>query len=90
MLDGIPEWSPIAHAGGYGAPLAQHGAAANHNHVHHLAWDGGALAAQHGFWSSGCDCFAFSGEASQMKREPGESPPFGYRSERSLLHSVER
>jgi predicted amidohydrolase YtcJ len=55
----IPEWSPIAHAGGYGAPLAQHGAAAHHRHAHHLASDSGALAGQHGFWGSGCDCFAF-------------------------------
>ncbi|MBE2214587.1 MAG: amidohydrolase [Opitutaceae bacterium] len=66
----LPEWSPVARFGGYGAPGFARAAAAHahtascchhHHHRHghagaprHGAWDGGL-----GLWGSGCSCFAF-------------------------------
>jgi hypothetical protein len=52
-----PEWSPVARYGGYGAPLAPRAAAHPRNRGSALAAAGAATSDQHGFWSSGCDCF---------------------------------
>lgn len=45
------QWSPVARAGGYSAPLARNTA---HTHLPHFCsrrWRGGP----HGLWGSGCD-----------------------------------
>ncbi|MEA3155582.1 MAG: hypothetical protein QOK44_3171 [Betaproteobacteria bacterium] len=52
----MPEWSPVAQYGGYGAPLAKRAAARPPDHAA-LAAGGSAALHQHGFWGSGCDCF---------------------------------
>jgi predicted amidohydrolase YtcJ len=63
----LPEWSPIATLGGYGAPLdlgkavragvpvAQAFNAQCHQHNHGIK----ARYPYAGFWGTGCDCFAF-------------------------------
>ena len=62
----LPEWSPIAVFGGYGAPLdtrkaARAGVPIAHEHSHHH----NCFHSHHfsnpfaNFWGSGCDCFAF-------------------------------
>jgi hypothetical protein len=53
----IPEWSPVAQYGGYGAPLAPRAAALPSHHASALAAGARAGLHQHGFWDSGCDCF---------------------------------
>jgi predicted amidohydrolase YtcJ len=62
----LPEWSPVARYGGYGAPLVQHAAA---KHIRTLSCGHHAQSkvapVPHGhnpltvFWGLGCDCFAF-------------------------------
>jgi len=53
----MPEWSPVAQYGGYGAPLAGRAAALPSHRGTALAAAGSAASHQHGFWGSGCDCF---------------------------------
>ena len=59
----MPDWSPVAKFGGYGAPYYQRLAAESHIRAH--APTCGVLhqaRGNHGLsqlWGSGCDCFAF-------------------------------
>ena len=62
----LPEWSPVAKFGGYGAPLLEsaatahvHTASCGHHHKHHATAAGQAWAGDLGLWGSGCGCFAF-------------------------------
>jgi predicted amidohydrolase YtcJ len=61
----LPEWSPIAAYGGYGAPLARPAAepvavhSCDHAHVRRPAPGWSAANPFASFWGSGCDCFAF-------------------------------
>ena len=65
----LPEWSPVAEYGGYGAPLDASKAARAGARVKHpcsadyqrLGRDRGPdrLSRYAGFWGSGCECFAF-------------------------------
>ena len=58
----MPDWSPVAKFGGYGAPYFQR-LATPHAHVHHATC--GVLHSTRAarglsqLWGSGCDCFAF-------------------------------
>ena len=59
----MPEWSPVAKFGGYGAPYYQRRAAADEKRLHQTAC---GVLHQHKpvrgltqLWGSGCDCFAF-------------------------------
>jgi predicted amidohydrolase YtcJ len=54
----LPEWSPAAKFGGYGAPLLGRSASAYHRHVAGSTCDA-FTADRRGLWGSGCDCFAF-------------------------------
>lgn len=62
VLPVMPDWSPVAKFGGYGAPCYQK-LAAPQGHVHTLAC--GSFQKPRGsaglseLWGSGCDCFAF-------------------------------
>lgn len=59
-----PDWSPVGHYGGYGAPGAGRAAASESRRTaaaragasHHHAHPGRA---KHGFWGAGCACWAF-------------------------------
>ncbi|PQV62657.1 hypothetical protein B1R32_1256 [Abditibacterium utsteinense] len=57
----MPDWSPAANFGGYGAPGLSHSAGAS-GHIHSAAC-GTSSEHSHGttapFWGAGCDCFAF-------------------------------
>jgi predicted amidohydrolase YtcJ len=62
----LPEWSPVAKFGGYGAPGFDHGApghvcsaATCDLHLPHKRACAKATAGDHGLWASGCGCFAF-------------------------------
>ena len=71
----LPEWSPVAKYGGYGAPLdgrkaagagvQYHDTAESDSHgclhaVHQVLVGGRAAAPRYSdFWGLGCDCFAF-------------------------------
>ena len=58
----MPDWSPVAKFGGYGAPYYQR-LAAPRIPTHHATC--GVTHSRHShaglaqFWGSGCDCFAF-------------------------------
>lgn len=58
----MPDWSPVATFGGYGAPFYQKQAAPQ-GHVHTPACRSGGKSSGSkgisGLWGSGCDCFAF-------------------------------
>jgi len=54
----LPEWSPVAKFGGYGAPLLARSAPAHQGHIAGPACDPLATE-QRGLWGPGCDCFAF-------------------------------
>ncbi len=54
----LPEWSPVAKFGGYGAPLLVQSAPTVHRHIAGSTCN--PFATDHrGLWGSGCDCFAF-------------------------------
>lgn len=54
----LPEWSPVATYGGYGAPKLDHPAPAHFGCGHSLSSSNPWTATQ-GLWGSGCGCFAF-------------------------------
>jgi predicted amidohydrolase YtcJ len=54
----LPQWSPVAKFGGYGAPLLNRSAPAYQRHVAGSICNPFA-ADRRGLWGSGCDCFAF-------------------------------
>jgi predicted amidohydrolase YtcJ len=51
----LPEWSPVASFGGYGAPLHTHHAVCSAGPSHR----GSHSVNDRWFWGSGCECFAF-------------------------------
>ena len=65
----LPEWSPVAKLGGYGAPLdvrkaARAGVPVEHAHSmqchqHRPAHAAYPVSRYAGFWGAGCECFAF-------------------------------
>jgi hypothetical protein len=58
----MPDWSPIRHFGGYGAPMDDHAPTAAHIHTSACGHLPTPTASQPGlsqFWGFGCDCFAF-------------------------------
>lgn len=68
VLPVLPEWSPVARFGGYGAPhlapahpaaVASSCCGGRCNHREHLRARSSAWAGELGLWGSGCGCFAF-------------------------------
>jgi predicted amidohydrolase YtcJ len=58
----MPDWSPVRHFGGYGAPIYDHAPASAHIHTAACGHLPKSTASQSGLsqlWGSGCDCFAF-------------------------------
>ncbi len=54
----LPEWSPAAKFGGYGAPLLARSAPVRHQHVAGSTCNPFTMTPG-GLWGSGCDCFVF-------------------------------
>jgi hypothetical protein len=61
-----PDWSPVAHYGGYGQATqssaeVSHSALCQHSPLGHAVGAKGhaRVAGKSGLWSLGCDCFAF-------------------------------